>query len=219
MTVEELMKFFNSLPGLQSAPYIRAESINININVDFIPMNASTGTGSIGLQVAQGKCPSSEGASQTRHLEKGGETMLESIDMGQVVTALQAAVLAAGAKEVAGSAVKSTVASGKKVLGWLREKLAGFHAQGLEHACEKPEEDSRWETFKTQLQGLIKEDPAFAEEFGALLKEAMPEAIGDTITQTARVGDVSGKVNIAQIGKGSGNQITQELGCFGEFGS
>ncbi len=134
--------------------------------------------------------------------------MLESMDMGLLVEMLCTAVLAAGAKEVAGGTVKSTVATGKKILGWLQDKLPEFPAQGLKRACEKPESDRRWETFKTQLQDLIEEDSEFAAAFTSFLKETLPEAVGDTITQTATVGDGANKVNIVQIGKGSGNTIS-----------
>ena len=133
--------------------------------------------------------------------------MIEAIALTKVVAALKAAVLAAGAKEVAGAAVKSTVDTGKRVLGWLKDKLTGVNKAVLDQAIEKPETNARWDTFGSQLRGLIEEDPAFAKEFAAFLKEAMPEAITDTTTQTATVTDAS-NVNIAQI-KGSDNQVNQ----------
>lgn len=142
--------------------------------------------------------------------------MFEPVDMERIVEAVQAAAIAGGTKVLAEAAaqttkdtVKSTLGAGKKVLGWLKGKLTGYHAQGLEHACEKPEQASRWETFGSQLRGLIEEDPAFAKEFAAFLKDVMPEAVGDVTVQTANVSNVEGKVNIAQI-KGSGNEIKQQ---------
>ncbi len=138
-----------------------------------------------------------------------------AIDMGPVMEALQAAVIAAGTKELAGAAAdtakgasKSTVAAGGKVLGWLRGKLTGFHGQGLDHACEKPEEPARWTAFEAQLRSLMAEDEAFAQEFAALVKDAMPEAVGDVTVQTAKVGDGAKNTKIVQI-KGSGNQVSQ----------
>lgn len=135
--------------------------------------------------------------------------MFESIDIVHVVAALKAAVLEEGVKEVAGEVTKSTVAAGKKVLGWLKKKLTGAEADALEKACKEPEKAKHWKIVKMNLRELVEDDPQFAAGFLALLKEALPEAVGDRITQRANVGDGAEKVSIVIV-NGSDNQISQK---------
>ena len=141
------------------------------------------------------------------------------MDMSQIgqmiepaMVALHAYLLAeAGreaAKEVGKEVGKGVVAAGKRVFGWLKDKLTGPAAGALEQVREKPDSASRGEALVAQLKVLAEENEAFAAELVALLEELRPELPKGGISQVMTFsGDVR-NVKAAQI-TGDKNQVSQ----------
>ena len=101
--------------------------------------------------------------------------------------------LTAGATEAAKAVGKEAVEQGKRLVGWLRERLRGDAKEALADLRTEPSEQTA-AAFRRQLEAALAADPALLESLRALLAE-LPEAVrfGDqAITVTGDSNKVAG---------------------------
>jgi hypothetical protein len=83
--------------------------------------------------------------------------------------------LTAGATEAAKTAGKEAVEQGKRLVGWLRERLHGPAKEALADLRTEPSEQTA-AAFRQQLETSLAADPALLDGLRALLAE-LPEAV------------------------------------------
>jgi hypothetical protein len=83
--------------------------------------------------------------------------------------------LTAGVTEAAKTAGKEVVEQGKRLVGWLRERLHGPAKEALADLRTEPSEQTA-AAFRQQLETSLAADPALLESLRALLAE-VPEAV------------------------------------------
>jgi hypothetical protein len=117
------------------------------------------------------------------------------MDLEKLAAAAAAGAVGAFAK----GATEAAIAEGRKVWDWARSKLAGTPGAAVVLAAEAaPEKASSRKALEAQLLLLLEDNPAFAGELAALLREA-------GVTQNA---SVTGNQNVVTQIAGSGNSVT-----------
>jgi hypothetical protein len=95
--------------------------------------------------------------------------------------------LTAGATEAAKTAGKEAVEQGKRLVGWLRERLRGPAKEALADLRTEPSEQTA-AAFRQQLEASLAIDPALLDGLRGLLAE-LPEAVRYGEQKAAVVGD------------------------------
>src|SRR4051812_35134670 len=101
-------------------------------------------------------------------------------------TTALAGYLAAGATEAAKTVGKEAVEQGKRLVGWLRERLRGDAKEALADLRTEPSEQTA--AFRQQLEASLAADPALLDGLRGLLAE-LPEAVRYGEQKAAVVGD------------------------------
>ena len=111
--------------------------------------------------------------------------------------------LTAGLTEAAKSVGKEAVEQGKRLVGWLRERLRGPAKEALADLRTEPSEQTA-AAFRQQLEASLAADPALLDRLRTLLAE-LPEAVRYGEQKAAVVGD---RNKVYQV-QGSGISISR----------
>ena len=112
---------------------------------------------------------------------------LTDAGIAATTTTALAGSLAASATEAAKVVGKETVEQGKRLVGWLRERLHGPAKEALADLRTEPSEQTA-AAFRQQLEASLAADPALLDGLRSLLAE-LPEAVRYGEQKAAVVGD------------------------------
>ena len=98
-----------------------------------------------------------------------------SIELAAAAVSLLSPYLADAGKEAAKTAGKEAAGAGIKLLGWLRERLAGRGKEALVELEEKPDAQDNQADLRKQLAKLLEEQPELIPQLQALLSEAQTQ--------------------------------------------
>src|SRR3954462_7506313 len=112
---------------------------------------------------------------------------LTAAAVAATTTTALAGYFAAGATEVAKTVGKEAVEQGKRLVGWLRERLHGPAKEALADLRTEPSEQTA-AALRQQLEVSPAADPALLDGLRAILAE-LPEAVRYGEQKAAVVGD------------------------------
>ena len=131
------------------------------------------------------------------------------IEIGALAASAVAALapyLVEGGKEFAKTVGKEAAGGGLRLLGWLRERLAGAGREALEDVEKAPGDEDTRGALRVQVRKLLEREPGLAGELEALVAAAREGAPAGVAQSVSQVGDGNVGANIS----GSGNSVSRD---------
>lgn len=124
-----------------------------------------------------------------------------SIELAAAAVGLLAPYLTETGKEAAKTVGKETAEGGFKLLGWMRDKLAGRAKEALQELEEQPNAQLNQDDLRTQLAKLLEKQPDLVPQLRGLVNET--QAQSDLMRQNVGAGgkaiQTKGNRNISSI--------------------